>query len=267
MPEISVIMGAYNGNKNDMIEKSLDSLIHQTMTDWECIICDDGSDDGTYEKLLDYSKRDNRFLIIKNDRNQGLAYSLNCCIGHVKGRYIARMDLDDMCEPNRLEIQYAYLERNPKVDFCSCCVYFFDENGRWGKRILKEYPQKKDFLFTSPFVHPALMARLFTYQSVAYETGRPFRRCEDYNLFMMWYAKGFRGTNLQQCLYSYRVDKDAFARRKYKERFFEAFVRGRGYFKLGLMPIGIPYVIKPLLVGLIPQGILKYLRKDTIFEE
>lgn len=264
MPNISIIMGAYNENKNNRIETALESLINQTMTDWECIICDDASHDGTYEKLLDYGKKDNRFVIIKNDINKGLAYSLNRCLKYAKGQYIARMDLDDSSEPDRLKTQYLYLEANPQFDFCSTCVCFFDENGKWGERILKQFPGKKDFLFTLPFVHAAVMAKAKIYQSIPYETGRAFRRCEDYNLFMMWYAEGYNGTNIQQCLYNYRVDQETLAKRKYKERFFEAYVRGRGYFKLGLMPKGIFYVVKPLIVGLIPQELLKYMRKDTI---
>ena len=88
---------------------------------------------------------------------------------------------------------------------------------------------------------------------------RETRRCEDYELFMRM-QRSFSGANLDEGLYYFREDKNALARRKYKYRLDEVKIRWRGFKSLGLLPRGLPYVIKPLAVGLIPSPLLKRLR-------
>jgi len=263
-PIISIIAGVYNGHKKNMLEDAMDSIINQSFSKWEFIICDDGSTDGTLKVLKEYEKRDSRFVIIQNQENQGLAYSLNHCLEYAKGKYIARMDLDDVSDERRLELQYQFLVNNKEFDFCGTCADFFDDNGKWGERKMQKEPQNKSFLFTSPFIHATILANKGLFEQVRYQTSRPYRRCEDYDLFLRWYEAGFRGFNIQSNLYSIRLDNAAYKRRKYKERFFEAYVRAKGFYKLHLLPQGIPYIIKPLIVGIVPQRLLNYLRKDTI---
>lgn len=86
-------------------------------------------------------------------------------------------------------------------------------------------------------------------------------RAEDYDLFMRIYANGYKGYNMQEFLYQFREDNDAFKRRAYKYRWDEIQVRYRGFKALGLIPSSFLYVIKPLIIGLIPQVILAKLRK------
>lgn len=86
-----------------------------------------------------------------------MAYSLNECLNIASGKYIARQDADDISKLNRLERQINFLEKNRDVGFVGSNVNLFDESGVWGKRILPEYPQKEDFLFTAPYVHGTLV--------------------------------------------------------------------------------------------------------------
>lgn len=263
MCKVSIIMGVYNmANKKEIMKLAIESIFNQTYNNFEFIICDDGSNDGTYEILKSLTEKDNRVTLIRNDRNRRLAYSLNRCLKIAKGEYIARMDADDISMPNRLEKQIKFLDEHLEYAIVGCNLLFINNNGIWGKRIFAEKPTKKSFLFTSPFCHPAIIMRKKVLDKVDnYKVEKITRRLEDYDLFMRMYANGYKGYNMQEFLYQFREDDDAFKRRAYKYRWDEVQVRYRGFKTLGLMPNAWIYVIKPLIVGLIPQKLLSKLRK------
>lgn len=260
--KVSVIAGAYNANKKNYIDEAISSICNQTYQNWEMIICDDGSTDDTYKELIRWSNVDRRIIVIKNEKNMGLAYSLNHCLQYATGDYIARMDLDDISLPERFEKQIEYLNEHKELYFCGTGSELFDENGTWAVRYKKEFPERKDFLYTSPFIHPSLMARKDFFEEIEYRVNRSTMRTEDYDLFMNAYARRLFGGNLRESLYRFREDEDCYARRKYRERFWEMIIRFEGFSKLGLLPMGIPYAVKPLIVGLIPQKILRKLRSE-----
>lgn len=266
MCKISIIMGIYKMiNKRSIVELSINSILNQTYKDFEFIICDDGSNDGTYEMVQDLIKNDKRVILIKNNENKGLAYSLNHCLSIAKGKYIARMDADDISMPDRLEKQIEFLDEYLEYAMVGCNLLLINNKGIWGKRILAEKPTKKSFLFTSPFCHPAIVMRKDILDKVNnYRVEKITRRAEDYDLFMRIYANGYKGYNMQEFLYQFREDHDAYKRRAYKYRWDEVQVRYRGFKALGLMPNAWIYVIKPLIVGLIPQKCLCQLRKLRI---
>lgn len=99
-PEISLIMAVYNCQ--DTVAEAIDSIIGQTFQDFECIICDDCSTDDTYRIVCEFANEyPDRIVVLRNERNEKLAYSLNHCLRHAKGEYIARMDGDDISLPER----------------------------------------------------------------------------------------------------------------------------------------------------------------------
>ena len=105
---ISVIMATYNCEKS--VSDSIESIIKQTYTNWEFIICDDCSTDGTYQILQKYKNEyPDKFVIIKNKQNSKLSFSLNHCLKYAQGKYIARMDGDDRAVPERLKKQIEFL--------------------------------------------------------------------------------------------------------------------------------------------------------------
>lgn len=263
MCEVSIIMGIYKMiKKENLVKLAIDSILNQTYKDFEFIICDDGSNDGTYEMVQDLIKNDKRVILIKNDENKGLAYSLNHCLSIAKGKYIARMDADDISMPDRLEKQIDFLNEHLEYAMVGCNLLLINDKGIWGKRILAKEPIKKSFLFTSPFCHPAIVIRKEVLDKVNnYKVEKITRRAEDYDLFMRIYANGYKGYNMQEFLYQFREDNDAFKRRSYKYRWDEVQIRYRGFKALNLMPSASLYIIKPLIVGLIPQKILVKLRK------
>jgi len=257
LPRVSIIMGVYNAAER--MDEAIKSIINQTFTDWEFIICDDGSTDNTYYRLLEWSKIDKRIIPIKNETNKGLAATLNHCITYARGEYIARMDDDDYSYPHRLEKQVEFLDKNKEYAFCSSIALLYDGDITYAPQMnKKEKPEAKDFLFTSCFIHPATVFRAEELKKAGcYRVAKEITRTEDYDLFMRMYAMGMKGYNIQEPLLRYFVNLDAMKKkRKYRHRIDEAIVRYKGFKALGLLPKGLPYVFKPLIVGLIPKNIL-----------
>ena len=260
MPRISVISGAYNIGKCYSFRKSIESILDQSFADFEFIICNDGSSDDTAQLLLEYAQRDSRIKVIENEKNLGLAASLNRCIEMSSGEYIARHDLDDYNDADRFKLQLEFLDSHPEISVLGTQVYLFDEEGVWGEESFPCEVSKKDFLFTSPYKHGSVMMRREAlYNAGLYRVAKETYRTEDYDLFMTLQTIS-SGANLDKHLYYFCEDKAARKRRKYRYRIDEARVRYRGFSKLGLLPRGIFYVIKPLVVGLIPAPILEWLK-------
>lgn len=264
MPKVSVIMGIYNTNNKVMVKKAIDSIINQSFSDFEFIICDDGSSDNTYEIVKEIISNDKRCILIKNNRNMGLAYSLNNCLKIAKGEYIARMDADDISMLDRFEKQVKFLDNNPQYAIVGGNAELFNEKGTYSERVMKEYPTKEDLLFGTIFIHPSIMMRKDVLLKLnGYRAVKETSRCEDYDLWLRLYTYGYKGYNIQENIYKFREDINAFKRRKYKYRIDEARVRYKGFKNLKLFPKGYIYVIKPLIVGLIPQKVLSILRGEN----
>lgn len=250
-------MGIYNGAET--MDAAISSICDQTFPDWEFIICDDCSSDATVKKVKEWCSKDRRIKLIQNPCNRGLAASLNHCLEYAKGAYIARMDDDDFSYPERFDKQLSFLERHEEFAFVSSIVDCYD-----GEQIVRNHflrkaePQKRDFLSGTQFVHPATMFRRECLEKVnGYKEGRETRRTEDYDLFMRLYANGFKGYNIQTPLLRYTINKNAMKTKAlYRYRFDEAKIRYRGFKELGLLPKGFIYVIRPLIVGLIPKRLI-----------
>lgn len=261
-PKVSVISGVYNIGSLSVFPLAAESVLAQTAGDFEWILCDDGSTDNTREILDELAKADSRIRVIGNAANKGLAESLNHCLAHARGELIARQDADDLSAADRFRKQIEYLEANPQIGFVGSNVALWDHTGRYGKRVFPEFPQPKDFLFTQPFVHGALMFRRSALEAAGgYRAAKETLRAEDYEMLMRMYAAGIRGANIQEELYFFKEDEATQRRRKYRYRLDEAAVRWRGFQEIGLMPGALPYVAKPLVVGLIPVKLLKKLKK------
>ena len=262
MPLLSVICGAYNIASEPVAEQSIESLLAQSFRDFEIIICNDGSTDATDELLCRYAKQDSRIKIIKNEKNRGLAYSLNKCLSLANGSYIARHDFDDISLSTRFEKQIYYLEEHGDIDILGTAVALFDEKGIFDEEYFPALVMAEDFLYTSPYKHGTVVFRRGVLLSAGgYRVAPETIRTEDYELFMRMCAMGYKGANLMEILYLFKEDTAAKSRRKYKYRIDEARVRARGFFALGLMPRGIPYVIKPLIVGLMPRALITHVQR------
>ena len=216
------------------------------------------------EELKKIAQSDSRIKIISYEKNRGLNHALNECLAVSQGKYIARQDDDDVSKPERLKKQVQFLDENREYAIVGTCADVFDNNGIWGEYTVPEKPQKGDFLWNSPFMHPTTMMRKAELLSGGgYREAKETRRCEDYDLFMNLYAKGYRGYNIQEKLYYYRIVRDEKNKhRPMKYRVDEMIVRFRGYKNMRMLLRGMPYVFKPVIIGLIPQSILKQIKQS-----
>ncbi len=262
MPEISVIMPVYRVKHPSILDAAVRSIQNQTCSDWELLICADGAGAQTVRQIKRFAGEDARIRVVQSRRNHGAAAARNACIQRAEGTYLALMDADDIAKPARLEKQAAFLNRHPQYALVGCCAKLFDADGVWGERRVEERPEKQSFLKTLPFIHPSIMIRRSVVQSLrGYLDAPPTRRMEDYELLMRLYADGYRGYNLQEFLFYYREDADSFRKRKYRYRIDESRVRCHGFRRLGILHGNFRYVLKPLAVGLVPNGMLRRLRR------
>ena len=259
-PKGSVIMGIYNCEKT--LDEAIESLLNQTFSDFELIMCDDGSSDNTLLIALEYQKRlPEKVKVIRNEKNLGLNQTLNNCLVLAKGEYIARMDGDDISLPTRFEEEVSFLDNHPEYAIVSAPMIFFDENGDWktGKAI--EIPQLTDFVFHPPFhCHAPCMIRREAYIAVGgYTVDKRLLRYEDCNLWYKLYASGYKGYNLQKPLYKMRDDRDAYSRRTLSSRMHAVYVQWSGFrmihMPLKYYPFLVVEFIKSIALSMMPQGV------------
>lgn len=264
MKSISIIMGIYNCE--DTLSQAIDSILKQTYQDWELIMCDDGSIDNTYNIANAYRQQfPDKIKLIQNEYNVGLNRTLNNCLSIAEGKYIARMDGDDTCSPDRFEKEIAVLEKEEDIAIVSTSMDCFDENGIWGTVIHKEYPEKKDFIYKSQFCHAPCMVRKEAFDRVAgYSESKWLLRVEDYHLWMKMYSLGYRGKNIQESLYQMRDDRNAYARRKFRYRINEAIVKSMIVKNFNLSKYEYIYALKPIIVGLMPGFVYDRLHKKKL---
>lgn len=252
-------MAVYNCERT--LEVAINSILNQTFTNFEYIICNDGSTDNSLSILKNYKNQDSRIIIIDKQQNQGLSIALNDCIKKSQGIFLARMDGDDISKPHRFQTQIDFLENHPEYAFCGSSVEIFDETGIWGQRITIEKPQKLDFLSVSPFVHPSIMFRAKIIKDIGLYKVENIGRSEDYELFMRLYTNRDYGYNIQEILLSYREDKYNLAKRKIKYLLIESKIRYNGFKNLQLFPKALPYIIRPIVLALIPKPLRQALHK------
>lgn len=259
--QVSIIMGIYNCEKT--LSEAIDSIINQTYDNWELIICDDGSSDKSCDIVKRYQERyGERIILLSNERNLGLNVTLNKCLSEAKGEYIARMDGDDISLPERLAVEVDFLNRHEEYAIVSSPMRYFDEEGEFKVGNQNGEPVLSDFAKRTQFCHAPCMVRREAYTMVkGYSTKKTRLRVEDWDLWIRMYEKGFRGYNIPRPLYKMRDDRNAYQRRCFKYRINEARVSASAVKKLGLKKIYYTYMLKPIIVGLLPRSVYMYFHK------
>ena len=259
-PKISVLMGIYNCA--DTLAQAVASIQNQTYTNWELILCEDGSTDDTYKAAQALAAADSRIILLRNEQNLGLNATLNRCLAAATGEYIARMDGDDESVPERFEKQVAFLERNPQFQITSSPMVLFDENGEWGKTTLPACPTSADVISGTPISHAPVMLHKAAMDAVGgYTEDSRMLRVEDVNLWIKLYAAGYRCGNIQEPLYRMRNDQNALNRRRYIYRVNSVYVRLQGCKMLNLGPKSYIMACKPMINGLVPAKLRQLIRK------
>lgn len=260
MARISVLIGIYNCAST--LVEALDSLYTQTYRDFKIILCEDGSTDDTYAVAKEYAEKHANIVLIRNEKNMGLNYTLNRCIEHADTEYCARMDGDDISLPTRFEKEIEFLDKNPEYAVVSCPMIYFDENGDYRTGKANPYPDKNDFVKGTPICHAPCMVRTDVLKTVGgYTDDLLLRRVEDYHLWFKIYAAGYKAHNLQEPLYKMRDDRNAYVRRNWTNRRNEMYVKYVGFKMLGISWTKWGYVLRPLIVFLMPSFIYNYLHR------
>lgn len=264
---ISVLMGIYNCAKT--LNEAVDSILAQTYSDWELIMCDDGSTDDTYAIAAHYQQQyPDKIILLKNDKNMGLNYTLNRCLEHARGIYIARMDGDDISLPQRFEKELAAMEADPSLAVVSCPMIYFDENGDFckGSKVC-EYPKKEMLVHGTIHCHAPCLVRAEAMRKVGgYSVDKRLLRVEDWHLWLKIYAEGGQGRNLTEPLYKMRDDRNAASRRKFRYRLNEAYVSALAVKTLGLPTWKYVFSLRPILVGLLPGPVYRFLHKQKMMK-
>ncbi len=262
-PIISVIMGVkYLSDDTAYLKRSVDSILGQTFKSFEFIICVKEASDSAAEFLRKTSERDSRVVLLDGGGTNHLGGQLNRCIEHARGEFLARMDDDDYSYPDRFEKQFRYLSEHPAAAFVGCRVRVMREGKPEGIRKLPLKPEIKDFLFVQPFIHPSLMLRRVNVTETGGYSDAPSRKgCEDYDLLMRMYGKGFRGENTESIYLDYTLPPKGKSHRTLRLRLNETVTRFSLYSKMKLLPKALPYAIKPLITGLIPAALLDKMKE------
>lgn len=261
MVRISVLMGIYNCAST--LVEALDSLYAQTYQDFKIILCEDGSTDNTYEVAQQYAGKHDNIILLRNERNMGLNYTLNRCLEQADTEYVARMDGDDISLPERFEKEINFLDEHPEFVVVSCPMIYFDKDGVFRvDTMARKNPTKMNLIYGSPFCHAPCMARTAAFKAVGgYSEAKRYLRVEDYNLWAKLYAAGYKGSNLQEPLYKMRDDRSAAKRRTLRARWNSTLAKFEAYYKLGIPLKYYPKALNPLMIGLLPNWLYVYLRK------
>lgn len=260
---VSIIMGIYNCSTT--LSEAVDSICSQTYKNWELIMCDDGSTDNTYEVAKKYVERfPENIILLKNRHNMRLAATLNHCLEYAKGEYIARMDADDICLPERLETQVEFLENNPQYACVGSNMLIFDEQGERGLRVLPKETKVSTLLTTTIFAHPTIMMKSSVYRQLGgYTVSESTMRAEDLDLWFRFMKAGYKGYNIQKPLYKYREGQHELEKRSMKAAIQTSRVFLKGYKELEFSKLQYIYALRPIIVALIPNRLVCKHHKGT----
>lgn len=257
--KVSVIMATYNCA--DTVEKAIDSILAQTYQNWIMIICDDGSSDNTLQILNRYKVQyPDKFVIIRNETNRKLPYSLNHCLQYVQTDLVARMDGDDWSTPDRFEKQVSFLKAHPEFDLVGTGVTVFDGEKNIAAIIKTPIPTKETMLHDNAFSHATIMTYKRVYDELGgYSLDPTALRVEDVDLWCRFLAAGFTGYNLPDELYVILENTGAVKRRTFRARLNSARTRRRGYKLMGFRGLTCykPYLL--VLRVFVPTGLYQKL--------
>lgn len=262
-PKVSIIMGIYNCE--DTLDESIQSILNQTYTNWELIMCDDFSMDKTYEIAKIYrDKYPEKIKLLRNEENLTLGPTLNKCMKYVEGKYIARQDGDDYSHEKRLEIQVEILEKNEDIMAVGTNMVSFDEIGEHGVHKLPSNVDKDYFLKKGGiFFHATVLIRTSVMKELNGYTDKWYaNQAEDYELWSRFIEKGYKGVNINENLYYVRENINTYKRKNIKRRLRGLILRFKVNKFLNAHIKIYFYMLKDILALFIPRFVfIKYYRK------
>ena len=203
VPHVSVLLAVYNGEAT--IDRAIESIVFQDYISWELIVIDDGSGDGTRVRIKHWETEDSRIIGIFNDENHGLAYSLNYGVPKCRGRFIARLDADDVMMRNRLSTQVNFLSSHRDIDIVGSTAIGVGSSGS-NKGLIK-VPETHNEIARmmprrNPIIHSSILLRRYVLEKIQYDVR--LRRNQDYDLWARTIGE-FRFHNIQRPLTVYAL--------------------------------------------------------------
>lgn len=250
--EVTILMSVYREKDNELKE-AIESILNQTYKDFEFLIINDGQEERINNIVNSYS--DNRIKLIENEKNMGLAASLNKGIELAQGQYLIRMDADDIAHRDRIAKQIDFIKKHPQYSVVGARANVFDEDGVYAKIGVPGEVKKEQFIKGTPFIHPTMIIKKDDIIKIG---GYPnYRRAQDYAMMMNMYANNYKGFIIDDVLLDYRMDSNGYKKKKFKYRIMETKIRAKYFYKMKINPIYYIWTLKPIIVGLIPKKILK----------
>lgn len=250
-PLVSVVIATFNDNPS-FLRESINSLLKQTYTNLEIIIVDDSTNQDSRD-IIDSFMNDERVHVLREDRKLGFIRSLNKGLSSSTGKYIARMDGDDICYPDRIEKEVDFLEQNPMYAVIGGGMDIINEESViTGER---KYPINciNFATYRNPLAHPTVMMRKENVEKGMIYNEK-LKNAEDLDLWLRYIINGYRITNLQDKLIKYRVCGDLTNKRN-KQQFINDFkIRVNNFsvrhlfFSLGSFIFGFILMIMPMKV-------------------
>ncbi|MFN4123387.1 MAG: glycosyltransferase [Flavobacteriales bacterium] len=202
----------------DFLDEAIESIIQQSFTDWELILVENQADAHTVKKVEDYLSKDLRIRLL-HEPTKGISCALNTGLEAAQGKYIARLDADDIAHPTRLEKQFRYLENHPQCGLVSCQTTLFPASSSnegyqlfvdWQKEIISHQEHAENIFIESPIAHPSVMFRNSLIKQYGnYSTDHiP----EDYELWLRWMSHGVKFYKLPEELLLWRDRPDRLSR-------------------------------------------------------
>lgn len=250
----TVLMAVYNDEK--FVAEAINSILPQLKEDMELLIIDDHSTDRTSEIINDFQFQYSNIRIIRNEQNQGLGYSLALGVEQAKGKYIIRIDSDDICMPDRFAKQIHFFEDNPDIDILGGGAIEIDENGKQG--VTRQMPLSHEEIIKSiwacPFIHPTVaFKRDRILQAGNYNPN--IRRRQDYDLWFRCAKQGLRFANLSEPLIYYRFTASSQKKQRLNHAIDQAKIGWNGCRMLNLPLWQYLAVTVPILRAIFPPSI------------
>lgn len=200
LPKVSALMAVHNGL--GYLREAIESILRQTYADFEFILIDDASTDGSWRIMSEYAQSDSRVVLLRNPENRGLTASLNRGLGQIRGAYVARQDDDDVSFPSRFERQVSFLDKCQEVVLVGSSHVDIDEHGI--KRGVKRRPVddtdiRWHMLYRNGFTHASVMFRADVLHRCGLHYDEALARSQDYDLWSRLLQHG-RGANIPEPL-------------------------------------------------------------------
>jgi cellulose synthase/poly-beta-1,6-N-acetylglucosamine synthase-like glycosyltransferase len=265
-PKVSVLMPCYNAGET--LPEALESLACQTLADFEIVVVDDGSEDGTPEILRSWAARDPRLRVIGTP-HRGIVAALQTGLDECRAPLVARMDADDRSLPGRLEQQLAFMDSHPMVAAAGCLVRAIPPNQvrqgfaiylEWQNALVSDEDIRREIFVESPFAHPSVVfRRQAVEQAGGYQDhGWP----EDYDLWLRLYLTGERFGKVPEVLLEWR-ESPARLTRADSRYSLENFLRAKAHY-LALGPLAGRGAVIVWGAGMMGRRLSKHLAREVL---